>query len=84
MAPIMEQKVNRVLDRVKEPETGLSIAQPGLVERLRYVERNSTPKIILTRTIAYFSKLKKGTLAPLNANSLFRNLEGLKTRGPLI
>lgn len=84
MAPIIEQKVNRVLDRVKEPETDLSIAQPGLVERLRYVERNSTPKIILTRTIAYFSKLKKGTLTPLNSNSLFRNLEGLKTREPLI
>ena len=32
----MKQKIDHVLDRVKEPETGLSIAQLGLVERIRY------------------------------------------------
>jgi metal-sulfur cluster biosynthetic enzyme len=32
----MKQKIDHVLDRVKEPETGLSMAQLGLVERIRY------------------------------------------------
>jgi metal-sulfur cluster biosynthetic enzyme len=32
----MKQKIDNVLDRVKEPETGLSMAQLGLVERIRY------------------------------------------------
>ena len=32
----MRQKIDNILDRVKEPETGLSIAQLGLVERIRY------------------------------------------------
>ena len=36
MDAIMKQKIDHVLDRVKEPETGLSIAQLGLVERIRY------------------------------------------------
>ena len=35
----MTQKIDAVLNRVKEPESGLSIAQLGLVERLRYSEK---------------------------------------------
>ena len=38
MTPEMKQKIDAVLDRVKEPVTGLSIAQLGLVKRLRYSE----------------------------------------------
>ena len=34
----MKQKIDGVLDRVKEPVTGLPIAQLGLVKRLRYSE----------------------------------------------
>lgn len=36
MDAIMKQKIEAALDRVKEPESGLSIAQLGLVEKLRY------------------------------------------------
>jgi metal-sulfur cluster biosynthetic enzyme len=36
MDTLMQQKIEDVLDRVKEAETGLSIAQLGLVERIRY------------------------------------------------
>ena len=35
----MSRKIDAVLERVKEPESGLSIAQLGLVERLRYSEK---------------------------------------------
>jgi len=34
----MKAKIDRILDTVKEPETGLSMAQLGLVERVRYIE----------------------------------------------
>ena len=36
MDSIMKEKIDRVLDTVKEPETGLSMAQLGFVERVRY------------------------------------------------
>jgi metal-sulfur cluster biosynthetic enzyme len=35
----MKRKIDGVLNRVKEPESGLSIAELGLVERLRYSEK---------------------------------------------
>jgi metal-sulfur cluster biosynthetic enzyme len=36
----MIKKIDGVLDRVKDPESNLSIAQMGLVKKLRYVEKN--------------------------------------------
>jgi Iron-sulfur cluster assembly protein len=47
MTPEMKQKIDAVLDRVKDPETGLSVAQMGLVERLRYSESNKKLLVIL-------------------------------------
>ena len=41
----MKQKIDAVLDRVKEPTTGISVAQLGLVRRLRYIE--SKKKLIV-------------------------------------
>jgi metal-sulfur cluster biosynthetic enzyme len=38
VTPEMKQKIDSVLDRVKEPVTGLPISQLGLVSRLRYSE----------------------------------------------
>lgn len=35
----MKEKIDRVLDTVKEPETGLTMAQLGFVERVRYSEK---------------------------------------------
>ena len=34
----MKEKIDLVLDTVKEPETGLTMAQLGFVERIRYNE----------------------------------------------
>jgi metal-sulfur cluster biosynthetic enzyme len=36
MDSAMKVKIDRVLDTVKEPETGLSMAQLGFVQRVRY------------------------------------------------
>jgi metal-sulfur cluster biosynthetic enzyme len=38
MDSVMKEKIDRVLDTVKEPETGLTMAQLGFVERVRYHE----------------------------------------------
>jgi len=35
----MKRKIDTVLDSVKEPESGLTIAQLGLVEKLSYSEK---------------------------------------------
>ncbi|MEJ2731663.1 MAG: hypothetical protein P8185_24665 [Deltaproteobacteria bacterium] len=36
MDSAMKEKIDRVLDTIKEPETGLSMAQLGFVQRVRY------------------------------------------------
>jgi metal-sulfur cluster biosynthetic enzyme len=38
MDSVMKEKIDKVLDTVKEPETGLTMAQLGFVERVRYSE----------------------------------------------
>lgn len=32
----MKRRIDQVLDRVKDPESGYSVAELGLIERLRY------------------------------------------------
>ena len=39
MNPEMMKKIDSVLERVKEPESGLSMLELGLVQRLRYSEK---------------------------------------------
>ena len=39
MNPEMIQKIDAVLDRVKDPESNLPVAQLGVVERIRYNEK---------------------------------------------
>ena len=34
----MTHKIDTVLDTVKDPESGLTVAQIGLIEKVRYVE----------------------------------------------
>jgi metal-sulfur cluster biosynthetic enzyme len=38
MDAAMKEKIDTILDTVKEPETGLTMAQLGFVERIRYIE----------------------------------------------
>ncbi len=46
----MAKKIDAVLERVKEPESNLSIAQLGLVKRVRYSEE-SKKFYVFTNTI---------------------------------
>ena len=39
MDAAMKEKIDTILDTVKEPETGLTMAQLGFVERIRYSEK---------------------------------------------
>jgi metal-sulfur cluster biosynthetic enzyme len=39
MDAAMKEKIDTILDTVKEPETGLTMAKLGFVERIRYSER---------------------------------------------
>ena len=47
----MINRIDSVLDRVKEPESGLSIAQIGLVKRIRYSEKKNK-LLVFTKAIA--------------------------------
>ncbi len=38
MTPEMQEKIEAVLDRVKDPESGYSLSELGIVERVRYNE----------------------------------------------
>ena len=38
MDPEMIRKIDSVLDRVKEPESNLSVAELGIIQKLRYNE----------------------------------------------
>jgi metal-sulfur cluster biosynthetic enzyme len=40
MSPEMIEKIDRILERVKDPESGLPIARLGLVKRFRYSEED--------------------------------------------
>jgi metal-sulfur cluster biosynthetic enzyme len=59
MTPEMKQKIDAVLDRVKEPTTGLSIAQLGLVRRLRYIESKKKLVVFFSTTNPHVPKCCK-------------------------
>ena len=47
----MKAKIDNILDTVKEPESGLSIAQLRLVQRIRYIEEKK-------KLLVFFGNLK--------------------------
>ena len=78
MDSAMKKKIDAVLDRVKEPESGLSIAQLGLVERLRYSSASKT-LYVCTSTIRHNRKqcctVLQGLLISGTLNSLTREFQ---------
>jgi metal-sulfur cluster biosynthetic enzyme len=44
----MTKKIDRVLDNVKEPETGLSMSELGLVSKLRYSAKQKKLAVFTT------------------------------------
>ncbi len=51
MDSVMKEKIDRVLNTVKEPATGLTMAQLGFVERVRYSEKQK-------KLMVFFCNLK--------------------------
>jgi len=47
MDEIMKKKLESVLERVKEPETNLTISELGLVERFRYYPKKKKLSVFL-------------------------------------
>lgn len=68
----MKQKLQQVLDRVKEPESGLSISTLNLVNRIRYSEARKTLQVVLNPTQS--GKLCCSVLSGLLLNTAKRNL----------
>ena len=81
MENTIQEKIDGVLDRIKDPQTGMTIAQLGLVKKIRYVEKRR-------KLIVFFKRLGHGKAccALLNMAMLtdFENLikEGLKVQFP--
>ena len=69
----MKEKIDRVLDTVKEPETGLTMAQLGFVERVRYIE-DKKKLMVFSRNLKPNHKLcctiMQGLLISSTINSL--------------
>jgi metal-sulfur cluster biosynthetic enzyme len=53
MDDIIQKKIDRVLDRIKDPQSGMTIAQLGLVGKIRYVEKSR-------KLIVFLNRLGKG------------------------
>ncbi len=49
MDSIIQKKIDEVLDGIQDPQTGLTIAQLGLVEKIRYVEKRRKLIVFLNR-----------------------------------
>jgi metal-sulfur cluster biosynthetic enzyme len=48
MSPEMIRKIDAVLEKIKDPESGLPVAQLGLVRRVRYSEKDKRLYIFKT------------------------------------
>ncbi len=81
MENMIQEKIDRVLDGIQDPQTGMAISQMGLVGKIRYVEKRR-------KLIVFFNRLGhcKACCAALNLVMLsdFENAikEGLKAEFP--
>jgi len=46
---IIQEKIDRVLDRIQDPQSGMTILQLGLVEKIRYVEKRRKLIVFMNR-----------------------------------
>ena len=53
MDDIIQKKIDRVLDRIQDPQSSMTIAQLGLVGKIRYVEK-------CRKLIVFLNRLGKG------------------------
>lgn len=74
MPPEMIEKIDRVLERVKDPESGLSIAQLGLVKRFRYRE-GEKKLFVFTEVYPHLPKcITCAAIAKTIVSTIFRDL----------
>ena len=45
----IQEKIDRVLDGIHDPQTGLTLSQMGLVEKIRYVEEQRKLIVMFNR-----------------------------------
>ena len=53
MNDIIQKKIDRVFDSIQDPQSGMTIAQLGLVGKIRYVEKSQ-------KLIVFLNRLGKG------------------------
>jgi len=53
MDHIIQKKIDKVLDHIKDPQSGMTIGQLGLVGKIRYVEKSQ-------KLIVFLNRLGKG------------------------
>ena len=53
MDNIIQKKIDKVLDHIQDPSSGMTIAQLGLVGKIRYVEKRQ-------KLIVFLNRLGKG------------------------
>lgn len=75
MDPEMAKTIESVLDRVKDPESGYSLAQLGIVERVRYNEEKKALYVFTDFLSHQPSCMACVGIASVVINGIRRNLE---------
>jgi len=75
MDPEMTRKIDAILDRVKDPESGLSVARLGLVERVRYNEQKQDIYIFTDFQSHHPGCVTCAGIAMILISTIMRNLE---------
>lgn len=74
MNPEMIKKIDAVIDRVKDPESGLPVSQLGLIKRVRFSEAKKT-LYVFTDFQSHMPDCKTCVfIAKLVADNIIRNL----------
>ena len=69
----MTEKIDRILDTVKDPESGLTIAQINLIEKIRYAE--SSKKLYIVKRPIRPAKQCCKIIANMLLTSTLKDLE---------
>jgi len=75
MDRVMKEKIESVLDRVKDPESDLSVAQLGLVKKVRYSEDHNLLYIFTDFVSRQPRCLTCAAIAMALSASILKNLE---------
>jgi metal-sulfur cluster biosynthetic enzyme len=68
----MKEKIDEILEKVKLPESGLSLSQSGIIEKLRYV--SSRKKLIVVKNPIHSSEGCCTLISNFMLNSVLKEL----------